>query len=181
MIANETRMNEKAAELRSAFDRSFSHTLHTDVTVVEKMLALRIGSNQYLVRLVQVSGLFAGKKITWLPSRVPELLGLAGLRGAVIPVYDFGMLLGCPRAAAPRWLLVTAGTPVGLAFDAFDGYLSVRLEAIIPEASAERRDRHVREVVRADDVVRLLVSLTSVVESIRKRASHRDSQRSDRR
>jgi chemotaxis signal transduction protein len=169
MNANEPRKNERAAELRLAFDRSFSNAPHSGITAVEKLLALRVGSNPYLVRLAEVSGLFTDKKITWLPSHVAELLGLAGLRGTVLPVYDLGMLLGCPSTATQRWLLVTAATPVGLAFDAFDGYLSVRLEAIIPEVRAEGRERHVREVVHTADRVRPLVSLTSVLESISER------------
>jgi chemotaxis signal transduction protein len=169
MNANEPRKNERAAELRLAFDRSFSNAPHSGSTAAEKLLALRVGSNPYLVRLAEVSGLFTDKKITWLPSHVAELLGLAGLRGTVLPVYDLGMLLGCPSTATQRWLLVTAATPVGLAFDAFDGYLSVRLEAIIPEVRAEGRERHVREVVHTADRVRPLVSLTSVLESISER------------
>jgi hypothetical protein len=65
---------------------------------------------------------------------------------------------------------VTATTPVGFAFDHFDGYLSVRPDDIVPEIRAETRERHVLEVVRAIDHLRPLVSLASVLESIQKRA-----------
>jgi len=44
--------------------------------------------------MAEVSGLFADKKVTRLPSPVSELSGIAGLRGAVLPVYDLAMLLG---------------------------------------------------------------------------------------
>jgi chemotaxis signal transduction protein len=167
-------VNERADALRRAFDQSFATApgTETDTAGVENLLAIRVGSHPYVLRLAEVSGLFADKKITWLPSPLPELRGIAGLRGMVLPVYDLGMLLGSARAAAPRWLLVTATTPVGLAFDGFDGYLSVRPETIVPEVRAEARERHVREVVRTVDVVRPLVSLTSVLESIKSRASH---------
>jgi purine-binding chemotaxis protein CheW len=177
MNTNHTRMSETAAGLRLAFDRSFSQATSTDIAVIHKLLAVRVGSRPYLVRLAEVSGLFADKKITWLPSPLPELLGLAGLRGAVLPVYDLGSLLGAPKAAAPRWLLVTAPTPVGLAFDHFDGYVSVRPEDIVPEIRAEPRARHVLEVVRAVDLARPLVSLTSVLESIKKCVSRDTSQK----
>jgi purine-binding chemotaxis protein CheW len=173
----ETPLNERAAELRSAFDRLFSQAPNGDIAVVEALLAIRVGSNPYLVRLTEVSGLFPDKKVTWLPSHVPELLGLAGLRGTVLPVYDLGMLLGCPKSAAPRWMLVTAGRPVGLAFDGFEGYLSVRPGAIVPEVRAEARERHVREIVHTADLVRPLVSLASLLESIQNRASHDDSEK----
>lgn len=172
-------MNASADELRQTFDRSFARVPHTetDTDIVENLLAVRVGSRPYVLRLAEVSGLFVDKKITWLPSPMSELLGIAGLRGTVLPVYDLGMLLGCTRAAAPRWLLVTAATPVGLAFDGFDGYLSVRLETIVPEVRAEAHERHVREVVQADHLVRPLVSLTSVLETIKNRASHDGSEK----
>jgi purine-binding chemotaxis protein CheW len=136
--------------------------------MVEKLVAVRVGSHPYALRLAEVSGLFVDKKITWLPSPVSELLGIAGLRGAVLPVYDLGMLLGCPKAAAPRWLLVTAAISIGLAFDGFDGYLSVRPEMIVPELRAESRQRHVREILQTD-VARPIIHLPSVLETIRKR------------
>jgi purine-binding chemotaxis protein CheW len=98
-------------------------------------------------------------------------LGIAGFRGAVLPVYDLAMLLGYPRAISPRWLVAIAVTPVALAFDSFDGYLNVRDAAIVPEARPEERERHVREVVQTVDLVRPLISLASVLEWIRSRAS----------
>jgi len=177
MSANEARMSETAAGLRVAFDRTFSQATQTGIAAAEKLLAFRIGSHPYLVRLAELAGVFANKRITWLPSHVPELLGLAGLRSTVLPVYDLGMLLGSPRAAASRWLLVTASTPVGFTFDDFDGYLSVRPEDIVPENRAEARERHVLEVVVAVDGVRPLVSLASVLESIERFASHDSSEK----
>src|SRR5215218_10100104 len=89
----------RAAELREAFDRSFAQLATSEADVVESLLGIRIGTDPYGLRLGELSGLFADKKITRLPSPVSELLGIAGFRGAVLPVYDLGMLLGCPRAA----------------------------------------------------------------------------------
>jgi hypothetical protein len=80
------------------------------------------------------------------------------------------MLLGYPSAASPRWLVI-ALTPVALAFDSFDGYLSVREAAIVPEARTEERERHVLGVVKTVDLVRPLISLASVLEWIQNRAS----------
>lgn len=171
--------SERADALRQAFDRSFTRApnAETDTATVENLLAVRVGSQSCVLRLAEVSALCADKKVTWLPSSSAALLGIAGLRGTVLPIYDLGMLLGWPKAAAPRWLLVTAVTPVGLAFDAFDGYLSVPSEAIVPEAGAEAHARHVRDVVRTVDLVRPLVSLSSVLESIKHRPSQDGAER----
>jgi chemotaxis signal transduction protein len=173
MSGHEALMIERVDELRLAFDRSFALAPNTasDARIVENLLAVRIGPHPYALRLADVSGLFVDKKVTWLPSPVSELLGIAGLRGTVLPVYDLGMLLGCPRAAAPRWLLLTAATVVGLAFEGFDGYLSVRRGSIVPEARAEAVDRHVREILHTD-VARPIIHLPSVLETIRNRGGH---------
>jgi len=34
---------------------------------------------------------------------VPELLGIMGFRGAMVPVYDLRALCGYAAGAAPRW------------------------------------------------------------------------------
>jgi chemotaxis signal transduction protein len=117
------------------------------------------------VRLADVSGLFTDKRVTWLPGPTAALRGIAGLRGTILPVYDLGLLLGYPRATAPRWLLVTAVTPVGLAFDGFDGHLSVRPDEIVPEARPEAAERHVREILPGE-AGRGIIDLASVVAAI---------------
>jgi purine-binding chemotaxis protein CheW len=155
--------------LREAFDRSFAQAPSTEATPVEHLLAIRIGADPYALRMSEVAGLFADKKVTPLPSAVSELLGIAGFRGAVRPVYDLGMLLGCQRTGAPRWLVVTAVTSVALAFDGFDGYVRVPSGAIVPDSHADAHDRHVREAVRVVDLVRPLISLASVLEWTRSR------------
>jgi len=126
MSVGQAHTNDRAAELRDAFDRVFAQAPSPEAGAMESLLTIRIGANPYALRLKEVSGLFADKKVTWLPSSAPELLGLAGIRGTVLPVYDLGRLLGCPTAGAPRWLVVIAAMPVALAFEAFDGYLTVR-------------------------------------------------------
>lgn len=157
--------NNRAADLRAAFDRSFAYAARSEAGVVESLLGIRIGGNPYGLRLGELSGLFADKKITRLPSPVSELLGIAGFRGAVLPVYDLGMLLGCPRAAAPRWMVVAAAAQIALAFEGSDGYLSAEGTVIVPEARTESRDWHVREILRAE-FARPIIYLPSILEAI---------------
>jgi chemotaxis signal transduction protein len=171
VTVREPRTHDRVTDLREAFDRSFTRAPSTEAAVGQNLLAIRIGADPYALRLVDVSGLFADKKVTWLPSPVSELLGIAGFRGTVLPVYDLGMLLGHPRAAASRWLVVTAVTPVGLAFEGFDGYLNGRADAMLPDARAEAGERYVREVLQAE-VARPVLHLPSVLETIRNRGGH---------
>ena len=93
----------------------------------------------------------------------------AGLRGALLPIYDLSQLLGYPKAANPRWLAVVAHAQVGLAFDQFDHHLRVPLRAIVAEAGADgtaRRRPFVRHVVHGHGDVRPLIHLPSVLDAI---------------
>jgi hypothetical protein len=121
-------MLERLAELRSSFDRTFAlPPLELEDGFVD-LLDLRVGGDAYAVRLADVCALVVDRPPTRLPGAVPELLGVVGVRGAVVPAFDLAALLGGPRAERPpRWLLVAADTPVlGLAVEHLDGHLRVR-------------------------------------------------------
>jgi chemotaxis signal transduction protein len=164
-------LHDTAAALRESFDRAFAQPASTESAAVDNLLAIGIGADSYVLRLSEAAGLFVDKKITRLPTAVPELLGLAGFRGTVVPVYDLGMLLGSARSVAPRWLVVTAAMQAAVAFERFEGYLSVRREEIVAAVGQGGRERHVRDVVQAADLVRPVISLTSVLDWIQHRAS----------
>lgn len=161
---------ERAAELRRAFDRSFAESPRTEARQLEDFLAVRVAADPYAIRLVEISGLFVDKTVTRLPNTVPEFLGIAGFRGSIVPVYDLRALLDYSVADAPRWLAIAAQTPVALAFDAFDGYLRLPREAVMPEERGQRPRQHIHGALRAGDLVRPVVDLASILESIKKRA-----------
>ncbi len=86
----------RAAELRDAFDRVFAEAHPPAPPPSEDLLAIRIASEPYALRLTEIAGLFADRKITPVAGRVSALLGIAGFRGLIVPVYDLQVLLGCP-------------------------------------------------------------------------------------
>ena len=168
---------DRVAELRCAFDRSFAEAPRSDVAALEDLLDIRVGATPYALRIAEISGLFADRTITPLPTTVPELLGITGVRGAVLPVYDLGALLGYPKEPKPCWLAIAAGMPVGLAFERFERHVRVRRDAIVPQ---ERRDspvRHVHEVFQVQNGMRTIVSVASVLDAITNRVRSGASKR----
>jgi chemotaxis signal transduction protein len=163
-----------AAELRRAFDRSFAELPSERNERFEDLLAITVAGAPFAMRLREIAGLFADKEITPLPSPVPELVGVGGFRGALVPVYDLRALLGYPASERSRWLVLT-GSKVALAFDGFEGHLRVSLDAIAAEAPG-KPSTHAREVVRAAGVTRPIVDVPSVLESISKRAQQQPQQ-----
>jgi purine-binding chemotaxis protein CheW len=158
----------RAAEMRREFDRSFAEPPRAGISDTENFLALRFGDDPYAIRLVESAGVFADRKVTGLPSPVPELRGIAGLRGAILPVYDLGALLGYAPTHQARWLVVAKSAPVAFAFEVFDGQLCIDTTAVASHDGAAARE-HVREVARESGLSRPVIHLPSVIAAIRGR------------
>ena len=172
MNAAHARVAERVLELRAAFDRSFAEPARLDVAVREEFLAIRLATQAWAIRLSEIAGLFVDKKITRVPGGHAALLGIAGFRGAILPVYDLAIVLGHPRegvasvVATPRWLVVAAAAPVALAFDAFERQLRVRGDAILPQQTGHGLRSYAREFVRTKSFAGPIMHLPSVLEVI---------------
>jgi purine-binding chemotaxis protein CheW len=155
----------RAEALRREFDHAFAQPFQGGMAASEDFLAVRIGVEACALRLGEVAGLYADKKITPVPGGGPAQLGIAGFRGVILPVYSLQALLGRPQPEPPRWLVVVAGAPVALGFEAFQGHLRIAREAVLAQKSAERRF-HARHYIRAQSLVRPVIDLASVLEAL---------------
>jgi purine-binding chemotaxis protein CheW len=172
------RLPERLAELRRTFDRSFA-VLPPPLSDTDNLLAIRVAGDPHAIRLTEVSALFADHTTTALPCSLPELRGVAGFRGAIVAVYDLATLLGYPWSAAPRWLLLTAGTPaVALAFDTLDGHLRVASDAMAAVDAAVAADHgrraYVGQVVRTPEGVWSVLDLPAIRAAIAARSRPAD-------
>jgi chemotaxis signal transduction protein len=139
-------LKQRLLALRESFDRSFSEPLAEPGEAPLDLLAIRVGREPFALRLSEIAALEADRTITLVPSQHPELLGIAGVRGSVVAVFDLASLLELPRPDATRWLVLAKGSPLAFAFSVFDGQLAVRRDAL---ARAEAgRTGQLRELVR---------------------------------
>jgi chemotaxis signal transduction protein len=157
----------RAAELRQAFDRTFAEPVRFDTALKEDLLAVRIDTQAFAIRLSEISGLFADKKITPVPGGHAALRGIAGFRGAIVPVYDLQILLGHSSTSTPRWLVIAAAAPVALAFEVFEGQLRVPRDAILPQPSRPELRGYARELVRTANFVGPVMHLPSLLDAIK--------------
>jgi chemotaxis signal transduction protein len=166
---------ERAAALRSAFDEIFATPWRADVAANTDFIAIRVGDERCAIRLAEVTGLFADKKITRVPGTVAGLLGIASFRGALLPVHHLAppdaattpsatSRLG--TAAAPRWLVVAAAAPVAFAFEAFESHLRAPVDAILPRQSHGDTRGFAPNFVRAGGVVRPIIDLAAIVATL---------------
>jgi chemotaxis signal transduction protein len=167
-MASREALQTRLLELRQSFDRAFTEPLaEGDAEATVELLAIRIGRDPFALRLVEIAALEADRTITPVPSDHPELLGIAGVRGGVVAVFDLGALLGAPRSEGVRWLVLAKGAPLAFAFSAFDGQLVVRPEAL---ASAEPgRAGRVREVVQGGGLSLPVIDLPALIAGLDQR------------
>jgi chemotaxis signal transduction protein len=167
MSARTSTVMNRAAELRREFDRAFVEPIQLSQTRIEDFLAIRIGTEACAIRLSEISGLFADKKITRVPGGPAALRGIAGFRGTMLPVYDLPMLIGRDASPAPRWMVIGKTEPVALTFDGFERQFRVPSEAIMPQSARAGVQTCARDHLRTADFSGPIIDLASVFDVIR--------------
>src|SRR6185436_11866201 len=84
------------AELRRVFDGSFAAAPADGRAVPEKLLALRLGTDPFAVRVAELRGFERLRHVIALPGASADLLGLTGIRGTLVPVYSLALVMGYP-------------------------------------------------------------------------------------
>lgn len=150
--------------LRAQFDRAFAHAPAPPPDQRHALLAIRAGVAPYAIRLAEIGGLHADRRVLALPGRLPELRGVTAIRGQIVPVYDLAALLGQEAAPEPRWLvLVAARQPLALAFDQFEAHISAAAGQLL-DGGADGQ-----AALRHQGLVRPVLDLPSLTTDIRKR------------
>jgi hypothetical protein len=145
----------RLADLRQDFDQVFAAPVADQAQEQESLIALQIEGDLYGLSVREITGVAVAGKMVPLPSRSRGLLGLTGIRGAVLPVYSLAVLLGYPKAGeSVRWL----------ALGEFEGYVRVPKTAL--HAHDREARKHVHRFAQAGEVVRAIISVASVVSSL---------------
>lgn len=162
-----------AAALRSEFDQAFAVAASTLEVQSIHLLAIRVDSNPYAIAVAEIDGLQVDRVIAPLPTTIGGLLGLAGIRGDLVPVYSLGALLGYQAPArAPRWLALCGGAQAfGLAFDGFERHLNLPVTQIAAADSANGGAEHVGAMVLGEGGSRPLISIPSIAAEIARRCT----------
>lgn len=159
----------KAAELRNAFDRERAFPFPSKAAdQAENLLAIQVSQEAYAMKVSEISGLVADKKIIAFPSPIAELLGVAGIRGALVPVYSLSALLGHDAEEGQiRWLAL-CGTeePLGLGFSTFEAYIQIPQAELFCAGDKEVTRSCVTHVVRATNMLRPVVSIPLIRHTI---------------
>ena len=158
--------DRRIEELRRDFDRAFAEPYPDEPEEVESLLAIRLQEDPYGLIVGEIAAVDRAGSIVPLPSRSPGLIGIAGFRGAILPVYGLASLLGYERSPeSPRWLVVCGKRePLALAVSELEGYVQVPKGSLHPPDREARK--HVQGFARIGETVRAVVSVPSILEAI---------------
>ncbi|WP_437682437.1 chemotaxis protein CheW [Sorangium sp. So ce131] len=181
------RLARRLAELQQAFDASFARSAEACPEEAARALAIRAGGRRLVVRIEELAAVEPYRRTAPLAGGPPGLLGLAGLRGRLVAVYDLAALLGGrPRGGAdvaggaggggegsrpaPRWLLVCARSPdLALAVDEIERHVGFSSADVRPLSGGDPGG-HVGEAVEIDGAPLGILRVPSVVAAVLARA-----------
>ena len=168
--------DNRAVQLRENFDRSFALPPSLASPEFEDLLMIRVAGDRYAIRLLDIAEIVTGRKIVAVPSATPDLLGLAGIRGGIVPVFGLSSILGySPDSEPPRWMILCGSEePIALAFSDFEGYLRLPKSELHADENFSATSEHmnyVTQVASTSDGVRSVISLTLIMATIRNRIS----------
>jgi purine-binding chemotaxis protein CheW len=101
-----------------------------------RYLLFRADQKLYALPTSEISEVIRYPKIAAVPQSPPGLLGLANLRGAVIPVTSLRVLLGKPDKAQDsqsRAIVLDGASPVALAVDKIETFATIRRDQVRSE------------------------------------------------
>ena len=151
-LAKESVENSRASQLRLAFDSAFALPPSVASPPGEDLLTIRVAGDPYAIRLTDIAEILTERRIVAVPSVTPDLLGLAGIHGGIVPVFGLSSILGyAPDPGSPRWMvLCSSEEPFALAFSDFEGYLRLPTSALHADENFRTTHEQVKYVNQID-------------------------------
>ena len=183
---NDSIEGNKAAQLRQAFDRTFALPPSGVSPEAEDLLTIRVAGDPYAIRLLDIAEIVTERRVVSVPAVTPDLRGLAGIRGGIVPVFGVSSILGYGSdSGAPRWMMICGSEqPIALAFSDFEGYLRLPASALHADenfGTAREHVKYVNQVASTPDGVRAVISIPLIMATIRNRISqHRPTKESSK-
>jgi chemotaxis signal transduction protein len=160
----------RVEELRRSFNERFAVPRQVASAVTEDLLMVRLAGRRYGIRVAELRGLHEGRKITPLPSTSSALLGLAGIRGDLVPAYSLAALLACGNEHhnERRWLAICGGaaTTIALAFTGYEGSVRILESDLHPADGSLGLPVHTCQIARCDSEICYVISTRSILDSL---------------
>jgi chemotaxis signal transduction protein len=162
----------KASQLKQAFDRTFALPASLASPEVEDLLTIRVAGDPYAIRLLDIAEIVTERRVISVPAVTPDLLGLAGIRGGIVPVFGLSSILGYgPDPGSPRWMILCGSEePIALAFSDFEGYLRLPTSALHADENFRATRKHMKyvsQIANTPDGACAVISIPLIMAGIR--------------
>ena len=155
-----------------ASEEDYEHGYKREVRQdLQQYLAFRVGDERYAVPISDVSEITVALGTTPVPRTAEFVVGIANIRGVIIPVVDLAMRLMLPlgqaRAAGRRLLIVRRQDDLyGLVIDEVHAVVAVAPEALeeAPGALAGPRGDYIQALARYEGEILIVLDLSTVLD-----------------
>jgi hypothetical protein len=159
----------RALQLARDFDGAFAEAPTPVQPLGGTLLSLWVGGEPYALRASEISSLTRGRSLARLPRAEAAFVGLCGLRGTLLPVWDLALLLGHPAGPCPWLVQALDALPWGLAFERFDGTLNLPLDSLIPYEGQGPAAAFARQAALHQGCLRPVLELALLAAAVRSR------------
>jgi purine-binding chemotaxis protein CheW len=148
-----------------------------DAVEPRKVIAFRIGSQEFCVDIMSVREIRCWTPATTLPHSPDFVRGVINLRGFVLPIVDLAARFGFPPAepTAQHVIIVTqiGNRTIGLLVDAVSDILTVTDDLVqpTPDVASEMVETFIRGVFVIDGRMISVIALDEVVPSSERAAA----------
>ena len=159
------------ADARREFDSSFTVPAVISRKHVHLVVRIRVSDRIFAVKRDELTGISKLKQVLPIPSSASALLGITTVRGTLVPVFDLAAMLGLTssREQAAWTLLINRATPVGLAFDDFEGQSEV-FSGNFFDGDPPQAGSYFHQIAETDAGKLPVLDIAGLLESIRKNA-----------
>ncbi len=132
------------------------------------LLSFRLGGESYALLVKDVREVLKVRSLTPVPNAPSYIIGVTGLRGAVLPVIDlcarFGLVPGVRDEKSRIIVVGSSEEDVGLVVDRVTGVLRIMPDEIRPTPEhVEQGAAFLRGIVRKDEKLYILLDLEKAV------------------
>jgi purine-binding chemotaxis protein CheW len=133
-----------------------------------KLIAFRIGDQEFCVNIMSVREIRGWTQATPLPHAPVYVMGVINLRGAVLPIIDLSARLGMKDAEpTARHVIIVAQMKtkvVGLLVEAVSDILTITEENIqpVPEVSSDLERQYARGILAIDKRMICMIELDAL-------------------
>jgi purine-binding chemotaxis protein CheW len=135
-----------------------------------KVCLITLGGELYAVDLRQVREVFELESITPVPGMPPSLVGVANLRGTIIPLADLRLSLGASISTVTRYAIVVRHGlhQVGLLIDDVPEIRTISPDDMLDssEPSASDRRPFLSGLIRVENRVSGMLELSTLLSSV---------------